>query len=152
MTNAINPAISALLKNARKMLMHEHSLFESLRLDPISISAGETRFKLTMSPEFDDGQGYVHPGMLTVILDSLLGLTVFTAMTAPHPIATINLRTDYVKPVLINARVECAAHCLSITDDVAHVRGEIVMEDEEMAYASGAFIINASSGEQGSRR
>ena len=47
--------------------------------------------------------GKIHGGLYTIIIDSIFGLAVFTALEAVKPIATINLRTDYLGEALPGA-------------------------------------------------
>ena len=110
----MNPTIGAMLRSARAFLAHEHSLFRTLGLQPVLIGRGQATFSLTLPEAFADEAGLIHGGLCTIVLDSIFGLTVFTAMEEVKPIATINLRTDYVARASAGARVRCAAICDAI--------------------------------------
>lgn len=149
----INPTIGAMLRSARDFLAHEHSLFRTLALQPVLIGRGQATFALTLSKAFADDSGLIHGGLATIILDSIFGLTVFTAMEEVKPIATINLRTDYVARARAGARVRCAAQCDAIDHDVAFVSGRLTLEDGGalIATASGAFMIGTKGPMKGMR-
>lgn len=153
MTGDINPTIAGMLKSARDFLAHEHSLFRTLRLEPVLIGRGQATFAMSLPTAFADADGLIHGGLATIILDSIFGLTVFTAMDAVKPIATINLRTDYVARACVGARVRCAAHCDAIDDDIAYVSGRLTREDDGalIATASGAFMIGVKGPVMGMR-
>ncbi|MDZ7628648.1 MAG: PaaI family thioesterase [Parvularculaceae bacterium] len=149
----INPTIGAMLRSARDFLAHEHSLFRTLALQPVLIGRGQATFTLVLPSAFAGEDGLVHGGLSTIILDSIFGLTVFTAMEEVKPIATINLRTDHVGRAAPGARVRCAAHCDAIDDDVAYVSGRLTLDDGGalIAAASGAFMIGTKGPMKGMR-
>ena len=148
----INPAVGAMLRAAREMLSHEHSVFRSLNLEPLTLGAGQSRFSMDLPPEFADGEA-IQSGMLTMVLDSIMGMTVFTALQDLKPIATINLKTNYHRSGGLGERVICEAECHAIRDDVAFVRGAItsITDKDEIATAIGAFMIGTKGREKGSR-
>lgn len=152
-STAVNPAVGAVLRSAQDFLTHEHSLFGSLGLRPILLGRGKATFSIELPEAFGDGDGRIHGGLLTIILDSIMGLAVFTALDAFKPIATINLRTDYVGAARPGARAVCACECLSIVDEVAYVDGRVTVEDggAPIATGSGAFMVGARGPVKGSR-
>ncbi len=149
----INPAIRGMMRAARDMLQHEHSLLGSLGFKPLLLGAGKTSFSLDLPARFGDGSGMIHGGFLTVVLDSLFGLTVFTAMEEFKPIATINLRTDYIKEVPAGSRVNCDSVCEGVRNEVAYVSGRLTLDADKslIAIASGAFMVGTKGPAKGSR-
>lgn len=149
----INPTIGAMLRSARDFLAHEHSLFRTLGLQPVLIGRGQATFSLTLPEAFADESGFIHGGLCTIVLDSIFGLTVFTAMEEVKPIATINLRTDYVARARAGARVQCASQCDAVDHDVAFVSGRLALEEGGaiIATASGAFMIGTKGPMKGMR-
>lgn len=141
----INPTIGAMSRSARDFLAHEHSLFRSLELKPLLIGKGKATFSMVLPEAFAGCDGAVHGGLYTIILDSIFGLTVFTALEEVKPIATINLRTDYIGSISPGARAVCAAECEAIRDDVAFVAGRLAAEAGGAVLATGAasFMIGA---------
>lgn len=149
----INPAIGGMLKSARDFLAHEHSLFRSLELRPIVIGKGKATFSMTLPEAFAGADGAVHGGLYTIIIDSIFGLAVFTALEAIKPIATINLRTDYVGAIAPNLRAVCEAECEAVRGDVAYVRGKLTAEGDGrlLATGAGAFMVGTKGPIKGMR-
>ena len=147
MTEKINPAVAGMLKSAGDWLLHEHSLFKTLGLKPLLIGRGQATFSVFLPEEFADNTGRIHGGLLTIIMDSIFGLCVFTMLDEVKPIATINLRTDYMAHVAPGGRVVCACECRTLRGDVAYVAGDLKEEDSGalIAAASGAFMIGTRS-------
>lgn len=143
MARDINPAIGEMLKSARDWLAHEHSLFKTLRLEPVLIGKGKATFSVELPEVFAGPDGQVHGGLMTLIMDSIFGLSVFTALEELKPIATINLRADYLGTAGPGARVLCAAHCHHIRDEVAFVTGDLADQKTNgiLASGSGAFMV-----------
>ncbi|HBS31569.1 MAG TPA: hypothetical protein DEA40_07475 [Parvularcula sp.] len=149
----INPAIGGMLRSARDFLAHEHSLFRSLELKPILIGKGKATFSMALPADFAGPDGMVHGGLYTIILDSIFGLTVFTALEDIKPIATINLRTDYVGAVVPGERAVCAAECEAVRGDVAYVTGRLTAESHGalLATGAGAFMVGTKGPIKGMR-
>ncbi|WP_375207077.1 PaaI family thioesterase [Hyphococcus sp.] len=141
----INPAVSAMLQSARDWLLHEHSLFKTLNLKPLLIGRNKATFSIFLPDDFCDASGKVHGALLTLIMDSIFGLAAFTALDELKPVATINLRTDYLSEVDPGGRVVCAAECNALRGDIAYVSGQLTDEaaNRLVATGSGAFIIGA---------
>lgn len=149
----INPAIGAILRSMRDSLTHEHALFSSLGLKPLLVGRGQSQFSLDIPEDFSDGSGLAHSGFVTIVLDSIMGLTVFTALEEFKPIATINLRTDYLDRIKCGVRAVCACNCQTIIDEIAYVKGEVSSEDggAPIATATGAFMVGTRGPTKGSR-
>ncbi len=149
----INPAIGAMMRQARNFLAHEHSLFSTMNIEPVLIGRGKTSFGVDLPAAFAGPDGRVHSSLLTIILDSMLGITVFTALEKLAPIATVNLRTDYLATPEAGKRAVCSATCIDISNEIARVNGELRLEDnnELLAVASGAFMVGTRGPAPGSR-
>ncbi len=149
----INPAIGAMMRQARDFLAHEHSLFASLNIEPLLIGRGKTSFGVDLPAAFAGPDGKVHGTLFTIILDSILGITVFTALEQLTPIATVNLRTDYIGAADAGARAVCTAACIDVSGEIARVSGELRLERDNalLAVASGAFMVGTRGPAAGSR-
>jgi len=152
-TSEINPAIGAMLKSARDWLTHEHSLFRTLNLEPVLIGKGKASFAVELPKEFAGPDGAIHGGLMTIIMDSIFGLTVFTALEEIKPIATINLRADYIAAAEPGIRAVCAAECLNMRDEVAFVSGNLTAQatGRLLATGSGAFMVGTRGVTKASR-
>ena len=139
----IAPSIRAMMRAARDMLAHEDSLFSALDMKPVLIGPGRISMSVLLPDPFYDGAGFAHTGLLTIILDSIFGMTVFTTLEAFKPIATVNLRTDYIGPARIGARLLCECEADGMRGDIAYVRGRLLNESDRalIATGAGAFMI-----------
>ena len=149
----ISPAIQDTMRAARDMLFHEHSLFKSLNLEAHEISRGRTLFSLDISEEFGGAPGKAHSSMLSIIIDSIFGVTVFTALEELKPIATINLKTEYIEDAMIAERLTCEADCIAVRNDVAYVNGNVKRKSDQtvLAFATGAFMVGTRGKTKASR-
>ncbi len=139
----INPAIGAMLRNASDWLAHEHSLFRTLNFEPLLVGKGKLSVAVDLPAGFTGAGGVIHGGLMTIIMDSIFGFTVFTALDQLKPIATINLRVDYIADAAPGERVVCAGECITIRDEVAYVSGDLKTQSTNklIATGSGAFMV-----------
>lgn len=82
--------------------------------------------------------GVLHGGVITSLLDATAGAAVFVALWSPTPIATLDLRIDYLKPATPGRDVVARATCFKVTSSVAFVRGAAYHDDEADPIASAA--------------
>ncbi len=87
--------------------------------------------------------GFLHGGAITTQIDATCGMAVPVMMRRAIPIATLDLRIDYLKPAPPGASVLCRAVCYKTTRNVAFVRAtaDCGDEDDPVATAAGTFII-----------
>lgn len=142
-----------MLRSARDWLTHEHSLFKDLNLEPILIGKGKATFAVDLPDAFCDRDGRIHGGLYTIIMDSIFGLSVFTALEEIKPIATINLRSDYLETANAGDRVICACECVNVRGDIAYVSGDLRDNKSgvRLAAGSGAFMVGTRGPAKGSR-
>ncbi|MFT3727642.1 MAG: PaaI family thioesterase [Terricaulis sp.] len=94
----------------------------------------------------DPDTGVIAGGVITTLLDQVCGVAAVSAMKAPFPVATIDLRIDYMRPAIPGRDVVAEAHCYKLGKSVAFVRAVAYEDsnDNPIAQASGAFMINAA--------
>ena len=135
-------------KVMRSFFSETHQLFAALQMEPNKVAEDEVSV-FARIPDFfshKDSDGYAHPGAYTIILDTVFGFAVFAKIQQPKAIATINLKTEYLSPIEIGAKVICSAECHAVSGNIARTRGEIFDYDgRPLASATGAFMI-ASGG------
>jgi uncharacterized protein (TIGR00369 family) len=87
--------------------------------------------------------GVLHGGAITSLLDACCGAAVFMALDDPQPIATLDLRIDYLRPAVPGANVRAHASCFKVTRNVAFVRAVAFHDDESdpIAAAAGTFML-----------
>lgn len=88
--------------------------------------------------------GVLHGGVITTLLDTVCGMSVFAALPKIVPIATLDMRIDYLRPAMPRREVVARGHCYKLTRNVAFARGIAYHDDAEdpIANAVAAFIIN----------
>jgi uncharacterized protein (TIGR00369 family) len=99
----------------------------------------------------------LHGGAITALLDATCGVAVFLKLSEPVPVATLDLRIDYLRPATPDKEVHARAECFRTTQNVAFVRCEAFHPDaggEQVAVANGTFIIfrGKSFGSKGKAR
>lgn len=91
--------------------------------------------------------GVLHGGAITSLLDACAGAAVFMALDTPQPIATLDLRIDYLKPATPGGDVTAEAHCFKVTRNVAFVRALAYHDaDDPIAAAAGTFMLSTKGG------
>lgn len=86
----------------------------------------------------------LHGGVITTMLDACSGASVYFKLQAPIPIATLDLRIDYLKPASPGKPVFARAECYQATRNVAFVRATAYQDDEAdcIATAAATFMIS----------
>ncbi|MCC7386305.1 MAG: hotdog fold thioesterase [Deltaproteobacteria bacterium] len=85
----------------------------------------------------------LHGGVITSLLDACCGAAVFIKKWSADPIATLDLRIDYLKPARPRQSVTAKATCYKLTTNVAFVRAIAYHDDETdpIASAAGTFML-----------
>lgn len=85
-------------------------------------------------------------GAVTALLDHTCGLAISSAAGSPMPIATLDLRIDYMRPAKARGGITCEAVCYKLTRAIGFVRAQAWDEDagDPVATAQAAFMLNRS--------
>ncbi len=97
----------------------------------------------------------LHGGAITALMDATCGTAVFMRLREPAPIATLDLRIDYLRPATPDLEVYARAECFRVTHHVAFVRCETFhpgAESDLVAVANGTFIISRDRTFSGRKR
>jgi uncharacterized protein (TIGR00369 family) len=91
--------------------------------------------------------GVLHGGAITTLLDACSGASVFLALRQPIPIATLDLRIDYLRPATAHQTVRARAECYRVTRNVAFTRciayhGDDHSDRHAIASAAGTFMLS----------
>lgn len=91
----------------------------------------------------DPDSGVVHGGVITGLLDHTSGGAVMGSLRQPMPIATLDLRIDYMKPATPGEDIIAECHCVKVTHEIAFVRGAAYHKDasDPIALCTGSFIL-----------
>jgi uncharacterized protein (TIGR00369 family) len=86
--------------------------------------------------------GVVHGGVITALLDSCYGLAIFVRMARLRPMATLDLRIDYLKPATPGRDILGGAFCYKLGHELAFVRGAAYHDspDDPIATSSAIFM------------
>lgn len=86
----------------------------------------------------------MHGGAITTVLDATAGASVFLKLRQPAPIATLDLRVDFLGRAPAHKDVFARAECYHHTSSVAFVRAVAYVEnpEEPFATASATFALS----------
>ncbi|MFO0728712.1 MAG: hotdog domain-containing protein [Myxococcota bacterium] len=108
--------------------------------------AGVAVMQLPYKPELvgNPDTGVLHGGAITSLIDATSGASVFLKIWSPMPIATLDLRIDYLRPAEPQRDVICKATCYRLTKNVAFVRAVAHQgqEDDPVASSASTFMLS----------
>jgi uncharacterized protein (TIGR00369 family) len=87
--------------------------------------------------------GVFHGGAITTLMDAACGASVYVFLKATTPIATLDLRVDFLGRPPARRAVRCLAECIHATRSVAFVRARAYVDDltKPFALASATFAL-----------
>lgn len=111
-----------------------------LGFEVVSLEAGVCVAKLPYRPELvgDPVAGVLHGGVVTTLLDSAGGAAVVSALGTPTPLATLDLRIDYLRRQPPHRELFARVECYKRTKHVAFARGIAYDGDESDPVAAMA--------------
>jgi uncharacterized protein (TIGR00369 family) len=122
----------------------------ALGMELVELRDGESLFKLPYDPKLvgNPDTGVIHGGAITALLDGASGAAVFAALPEMVPIATLDLRIDYLRPAEVGQTVMARATCYKLTRNVAFTRAVAYHDDpaDPIAHSVGTFMIATKSG------
>ena len=90
---------------------------------------------------FDPDSGIVHGGLITIMLDSVCGFSVFLKTKEVAPIATVDYRIDYLQSSVPNRDFIADATCYAVTRNIAFSRGTVYQDGgEPIAHVVATFM------------
>lgn len=96
----------------------------------------------------------IHGGVITSLIDSACGMAIFTALPRMEPIATLDLRIDYMKPAVPGQDLYARSECYKLTRRVAFCRATAYQSDfdDPVATSVAAFMRHSSRPPAGGKR
>lgn len=93
----------------------------------------------------DAERGLIHTSVQLSLVDSGFGAAILSALDAPEPIATIDLRMDYHRPAVAGQDLILEAEVDRIARQIVFVSGRVWQNDAEQptALARAAFMRTA---------
>ncbi len=118
-----------------------------LGIEAVAAETGGCVLALPYVPELvgDPDSGVLHGGAVTALIDTAFGFAVFFRIQEFRPMATLDMRIDYLRPAKPGVKIHARAHCYKVTPDLAFVRGDCYEDDAEDPFAScvGVFMFTA---------
>lgn len=84
-------------------------------------------------------------GAITTLLDACCGSSVYLRLRDPMPIATLDLRVDFLGRAPAHRDVFARAECYANTGSVAFVRGTAWVDDPEKPFATATATFALST-------
>ena len=142
MNGSMTDTLTALLPQLASGAAHTHALgfaYEALDGDTVTLRA-PYRDDLVGDPD----TGVLAGGLVTAMLDHVGGLAVWVALGRFQPIATLDLRVDYMRPAEPGRDLLGRARCYRLTHTIGFVRAFAYENDPDdpVAAAQAAYIIN----------
>jgi len=84
-------------------------------------------------------------GVVTALLDNCCGMAVWDRINEFKPVATLDLRIDYMRPARPDHELKVTARCYKLTRSIGFVRAFAyeVSADDPVAAAQCAFIVSS---------
>ena len=118
---------------------------KALGMRAVEFRRGEAVFELPYDPKLvgNPDTGVLHGGAITALLDGASGAAVFASLEEFVPIATLDLRIDYLRAGEVGRAIVCRANCYKITRNVAFTRAVAYHDDEAdpIATSMGTFML-----------
>jgi uncharacterized protein (TIGR00369 family) len=88
-------------------------------------------------------RGLLASGAIVSLIDTASGTSVWVALGKFMPIATINMRIDYLRPARSGETIYARCGCTKLTHQVAFTRGIAHTGDPDrpIAHSSGTFML-----------
>ena len=126
---------------------------KALGMELLELERGEAKFRLPYDAKLvgNPDTGVLHGGAITALLDAASGASLFAALTDWVPIATLDLRIDYMKPATPGKDLLARAECYKVTRNVAFVRGVAYHDDpaDPIATSTATFMLSTPDREPG---
>lgn len=120
----------------------------ALGLAEVRIDAAEAAIRLPWREDLvgDPATGVIAGGAVTTLLDHVGGMAVWAALGRYLPVATLDLRIDYMRPARPGEALLGAARCYKLTHAIAFVRAAAYETDPDdpVAAAQAAYMLTAA--------
>ncbi len=125
---------------------HPHAL--GFQLD--GVEGDRVRLRVPYRPDLigDPDTGVLAGGLVTAMLDHVGGLAVWVALGQYRPIATLDLRVDYMRAARPGADIVAEARCYRLTKTIAFVRAWAFEDspDDPVAASQAAYVVDSDGG------
>jgi uncharacterized protein (TIGR00369 family) len=123
---------------------------KALGMEILEMTPREALFRLPYDAKLvgNPDTGVIHGGAITALLDGASGAAVFATLVDFVPIATLDLRIDYLRPAEVGKAVHARATCYKTTNNVAFTRAVAYHDDPDdpIAHSVGTFMLATKLG------
>lgn len=94
----------------------------------------------------DAATGRLHGGVVTTLMDTVCGLAIMSLLRQRFPVATLDLRIDYLSPATPGETLLAYAECYKKTRRVAFVRGVAYHDtvDDPIANCASTYMVRGT--------
>lgn len=122
----------------------------ALGIEVVSMEREAAVFRLPYRADLvgNPDTGVLHGGVITTLIDACSGAAVFAVLPRMMPIATLDLRIDYLRPAEPGRDVFVHATCYKLTSNVAFTRAVAYHDDRDqpIAHSVGTFMLATKKG------
>ncbi|MDZ7688369.1 MAG: PaaI family thioesterase [Halobacteriales archaeon] len=113
---------------------------DSIGLRFTEMDEGRSRGVVEVTDDLKNPHGVVHGGVLYTMADTGMGAAVYTQLDADESCATIEVKTNYLKPVE-DGEVVCETEVVNKGRSVAYLESELTNDGETVARATGSYSV-----------
>jgi uncharacterized protein (TIGR00369 family) len=122
---------------------------QAMAAELVEVEPGRALLRLPYQDAFigDPDTGVIAGGVVTALLDQTCGYAVWSALDEFSPIATLDLRIDYMRPARPREALQAQAECYKLGKAIAFVRGLAFETDpaDPVAAAQGVFVLTGKT-------
>lgn len=124
---------------------------KTLGLELVTAGRGKVTLKLPFKDTLigNPETRVLHGGVVTSLIDTASGISLYTLLDQPEAAATLDLRIDYLRPAKPDLPVYCTAECYRLTESIAFMRATAYQADPDkpVAHSVSTFARMASTRE-----
>lgn len=119
----------------------------TLGLQLAAAEKGRATLCLPFKPELvgNPHSRVLHGGVVTTLADTAGAVSIYTLLSAPEAVATLDLRLDYLRPGAPDLPLYCQSECYRLTSQIAFTRSSIYQTDPDqpIAHAVATYMRTA---------
>jgi uncharacterized protein (TIGR00369 family) len=143
-------ALASIFGPGREDMLSQTPHARALGVQVVETGPGLAILRLPYRPELigDPVRKVVFGGAITALLDQASGLAVACALDILRPIATVDLRVDYLRAAVPEHDLFGRVKCYKVTRHVAFIRGVAYEHGPDDPFASclGTFMLGPRPG------
>jgi len=105
---------------------------------------GKLSVEFKIRPEMTNPMGYVHGGIFSLIIDEIIGATIFTLNLDNH-FVTVNLNVDYFSNVKIGEVVLAKSNIIKQGKNIINIECNIYNSENKLLVKGSSNLIKNSS-------